>query len=422
MKLIDNREYNTYKELKNATKIEYRSYLIQDILATDFIFYAYDKLGNIGIKNILINLFSIENTKIFKKQLINNVVLFTTSNYGKDHQKLLDLIVKEMDNAFVYNRSSKLKLKLNFINLITSFWQIFFTNRINVSIRTKFYFFSKLVHYKNIIDELEKITKPINIKSYVSYLSSLANDSIYCQFFKKRGVTTYGIQHGVYFSDYEFKTKIPLDVVNIENFQADYMLGWGESMRTSMIKQGLRDEQFILAGNPKYKNIKKINLIKPDFNNVIICLARDVYLDQNLELLEIASSLKNSGVRVFIKMHPRSNMKLYEETIYKNNLYLLEQSISLTKSIKDYCIDFAIVYNSTVYYEFYILGLVTFRFSINENDIISSLNDSFSNYEDLVYKISEFKTLDYIELNCDANIMVNKFSALGVNNYKKILC
>jgi hypothetical protein len=420
--LIDNREYTVYKELKAANKINYRGYLMQDILATDFAFHAYGRLGSTGVINTFKNLISIKDTKNFEKQLVNHGVLFTTSNYGKDHRNLLDAIVDDLDRAFIYTNISRRKLKFNIVNLLISFWQIFFKHKTNVSFFTQMFFFSKLVRYKNLIDELEKIATPINIKSYVAHLSCLADDSIYCQFFKKRGVNTYCIQHGVFNADNEYKTKIPLDVINIENFQADYMLGWGDSVRLSMIKQGFRNEQFVLAGNPKFKNNKKISLKKSDFNNVVVCLARDLYLNENLQLLEIVSNLESFGIKAFIKLHPRSNTTLYARAIDQNNLQVLEQTISLNESIIQNNIDFTIVYNSTVYYEFYILGLISFRFSINENDIIFGLNDSFSNYEELVNKINKFKTLNYIELSRDANIMVNKFCALGVNNYKNILC
>ena len=277
IKLIDNIEFNTYKELKNATKIKYRGYLMRDILATDYIYFAYKRyLEAISVKNIFLNLMATPDLKAFKKELSNNCVLFTSSNYGKDHRKLLDSIVDDVNKAIIINKNSRrLKFKFDINNIIISFWQIFAHHKTNTSFITRLFFFSKLVYYKNFIDELEKINYKINIKSYVSFLSCMTDDSIYCQFFKKRGVLTYCIQHGAYASEHEYKKKIPMDVVNIENFQADYMLGWGDSIRSSMIKQGFLNEQFILAGNPKYKNIKNVSLKKPDFKKVVVCLARD---------------------------------------------------------------------------------------------------------------------------------------------------
>ena len=397
---------------------------MEDILATDFIFYAYDRFpGGMSFKNIFLNLMATPDLKAFKKKLQNNCVLFTNSNYGKDHRKLLDSIVDEVDKAVVITKTSRrVKFKHNIRNVIVSFWQIFTKHKINTSFITQLFFFSKLVYYKNFIDELEKINYKINIKSYVSFLSCLTDDSIYCQFFKKRGVLTYCIQHGAYASEHEYKNKIPMDVVNIENFQADYMLGWGVSIRSSMINQGFLNEQFILAGNPKYKDIKNISLQKPDFEKVVICLARDFYLNENIQLLEIASKLKLFGIKVFVKFHPRSSIEKYADVITKNNLFALEPSISLTETIDQYQIDFAIVYNSTVYYEFYILGMIPFRFILNESDILFGLDDGFTNIEGLINKIEEFKLLNYTELSVNASAMVSRFSALGINNYKKILC
>jgi len=424
IKLIDNIEFNTYKELKNATKIKYRGYLMRDILATDYIYFAYKRyLEAISVKNIFLNLMATPDLKAFKKELSNNCVLFTSSNYGKDHRKLLDSIVDDVNKAIIINKNSRrLKFKFDINNIIISFWQIFAHHKTNTSFITRLFFFSKLVYYKNFIDELEKINYKINIKSYVSFLSCMTDDSIYCQFFKKRGVLTYCIQHGAYASEHEYKKKIPMDVVNIENFQADYMLGWGDSIRSSMIKQGFLNEQFILAGNPKYKNIKNVSLKKPDFKKVVVCLARDFYMDENIQLLEIASKLKLLGIKVFIKYHPRSIVEKYAGVIGTNNLITLEPSISLNETISQYQIDFAIVYNSTVYYEFYILGMIPFRFILNENDILFGLDDGFTDYQGLINKIEEFKLLNYTDLSVNASVMVNRFSSLGINNYKKILC
>lgn len=396
---------------------------MQYILATDYIYYAYNRFTEgINFKNIILNLIATPDLRAFKKELQNNCVLFTNSNYGKDHQKLLDSITNDVKMAVVVNRTSRrVKFKPDIYNLLVSFWQIFIKFKADLSFITRLFFFSKLVYYKNFIDELEKINYKINIKSYVSFLSCMTDDSIYCQFFKKRGVLTYCIQHGAYASEYEYKNKIPLDVINIENFQANYMLGWGDSIRSSMIKQGLQSEQFILAGNPKYKNIKNVILKKSHFKKAVICLARDFYLSENLLLLQIASKLKLSGTEVYIKFHPRSNIEKYSEVIIKNNLIALESTITINDTISQYQIDFAIVYNSTVYYEFYIMGIIPFRFLVNENDILFGLEDGFSDYKDLIKKIEETKQVDYDKLSGRASIMVSRFSALGINNYKKIL-
>lgn len=58
---------------------------MQYILATDYIYYAYKRFTEgINFKNIILNLIATPDLRAFKKELQNNCVLFTNSNYGRD--------------------------------------------------------------------------------------------------------------------------------------------------------------------------------------------------------------------------------------------------------------------------------------------------------------------------------------------------
>lgn len=421
--MIDQVEFETYRNLKYCTDIKYRGYILRYILATDYIYFAYDRsLDTVSYKNVLLNIFATPDLKVFKRELPSLGVMFTTANYGQDHTRLLDAIVDEIDDAIIIPKNARrLSLVFNLKNIVVSFREIFDQLKSLTSFKIRLYFFSRLVYYKKFIDELEKTDAKVNIRAYVSFLSCMTDDSIYCQFFKKRGVATYCIQHGAYASEIEYRNRIPLDVVNIENFQADYMLGWGDSMRTSMLRQGFQNEQFILAGNPKYKGIKDVTLEKSEFKSVIVCLARDFYLDENIQLLQIVFKLNSLGIDVFVKYHPRSNADNYDGVIEAKNVTKVNSSSSLKNLIFEHDIDFAIVYNSTVYYELYTIGIIPFRFEHNENDILFGLDDGFTDFHSLKMKIQDFKLRDFADLSRKATAMVNRFCCLGTNNYKDIL-
>ena len=51
--------------------------------------------------------------------------------------------------------SRRLKFKFDIYNIIVSFWQIFANHKNNTSFTTRLFFFSKVVYYKNFIDELK---------------------------------------------------------------------------------------------------------------------------------------------------------------------------------------------------------------------------------------------------------------------------
>jgi hypothetical protein len=242
-----------------------------------------------------------------------------------------------------------------------------------------------------------------------------------CQFFRKRNIPVYGIQHGVHCTAHEHPFYIPYDVVNIENFQADYMLAWGAFTKEVLLKEGYPETSYVLAGNPKYSDFKKIRANNTSFQKCIVCLARDVYRTYNLQLIELVGAMKRDGFDVYIKMHPRSDMNIYKTLIDKFNLTLLDTSMSVQQSITELNPDFVIVYNSTVYYEYYINNVIAFRFGVYANDIPFGMKDEFSTMEELKQRIDAFKNRDPEELNAEINEVIGRFCTLGVNNYAKIL-
>ena len=420
--MTDKTNYSRYKELKNAINIVYRGYVIRNILATDFIIFSFGKKINISTKKILSSIFFKKDITELVEKFGKQKVLFTTSDYGSHHRQLLDDIINYVPNSILLEESNKIKWRFSLKITVVSFFEIFFAlKNKDLTLQQMLYFYLSLVNYKKIIDELENNVKIVKITKYVPFLNCLVPDSIYCQFFRLRGIKSYGIQHGQYSSGRYYKTIVPLDVVNVENFQADYMLGWGELMRESMLDEGFKSEQFLLAGNPKYFNINRIELKKLSFKSCIICLARDFYSKENLLLLAIGLQIKQNNTDVYIKLHPRSDISIYMPFINDNKLILLDKTVSVSESISNYNIDFAIVYNSTVYYEYYLKNIIAFRFAVNENDIPIGLEDDFCTFEDLIIRIDQYKNFDNQKLNEEANRIINKFCALGVNNYAKIL-
>jgi hypothetical protein len=124
---------------------------------------------------------------------------------------------------------------------------------------------------------------------------------------------------------------------------------------------------------------------------------------------------------VHLKFHPRSDMKRYESILNSFDYTHLPLGTSINESIAIVDPDFVIVYNSTVYYEYYIKGIITFRYSVGANDIPFGLNDEFANFEELMIRFNEFKNKSEEELSEEVNSVINRFCALGVNNYRKIL-
>lgn len=420
--MIDSENYFRYKKLKQSADIFYREYDLKGILATDLAMFSFQRKRNISLKLIISSLLFTKDTSHIIETLKEKKVLFTTADYGSDHRQLLEEIMNHVPNSVLLEESNKRKVRFALKIILKSIFEIFskFKNN-NLTLQQKLYFSLRLISYKKFIDELENNAKKVQIIKYVPFLNCLTPDSIYCQFFRLRNIKSYGIQHGQYSSKKYYKTIVPFDVINIENFQADYLLGWGELIKESLVDEGFESEQFILAGNPKYFTRNRIELKKSNFNSCVICLARDFYEEENLQLLKIGVKIQKNNTDVYIKLHPRSDVSNYIQFINENRLMLLDKTISISNIISNYNIDYAIVYNSTVYYEFYLNNLIAFRFAINENDIPIGLEDHFSTFQELSERIEQIKKSDIRNLNERATNIINKFCALGTNNYAQIL-
>lgn len=418
--------YNRYKSLKNSFNIFYKGYDLKSIIADDFIFCSYGQRDIVVNKDTLKYHFTncLDFTELKTDLLHNNSVVFSFSNYGTDHRKTLEAIMMQVENSILLKDIYKTKTCFSLTNIIFTFYQIFVISfkGIKISIKEKLYFYQRTVFYKNTIDSLENQIKVVNSRYFVPFLSPMFKDNLYCQFFRKQGIKSYGIQHGLHLSEYfYYKKNIPLDIVNIENFQADYFLAWGEFMKDVFKSAKLDEARCLIAGNPKYFETKRINLQNTNFKQCIVCLARDYYLKENKELIKIAAILKQNGFNIILKLHPRSNENNYIDAKIKYGLEWMDKSISVEKSIEIYNPDFVIIYNSTTYYDYYVNNIIALRFGLNECDIPFGLNDVFNNFDELILLLLDLKQRNNTLFNQEINEFINKFSLLGVNNYGKIL-
>jgi hypothetical protein len=416
--------FNSYKLLKESFNFTYKGYQLKFILANDFLFYTYPNTI-VFDRNVAKELVSqIDDLTSYKSILNSKVDLYSTSEYGSDHWKLLQEVMMYSNKSHLIIHSNSKKKRINILNIILSVIQcLIFWNPKNISFKTKVYYTCKCIYYKNFIDELESQAESVQIRKYISYLSATTPDSILCQFFKKHNVPTYCIQHGIFRPVEDFSSFVPLDVVNLENFQADFMLSWGEFTKSALLKSGYQNESFLLAGHPLYSNVEiNINpaLIKTE--RCIVCLARDTYKDENLKLLLIASQLQKRGTKVVVKFHPRSDLNFYAKILDQYHLEKMNTQTLLSESISQYNPDFVIVYNSTVYYEYYLSGIQTFRFGLNEFDIPLGLDeDRFFTCEELLDNIAIIKNMNQEVYLNKLKQSIGHIIAYGINNYKKIL-
>jgi hypothetical protein len=423
---MDNLFFKKYKELKENFGIQYKGYQLDGFMAKEFIYFAYKMQSHPvrGLKRSFIKskLFYGQDFDDFKKLLSLEKVMFSFNNYGSDYNNLLKAIMDQVDEPILFEPNNNFKKQFNVFSIIVSFSQLFITSKLkSISVIDRFYFFLALVQYKNTINILEQYKGEVNTTKFVPFLSCLPVDSILCQFFRKHGVKSYGIQHGAHCSSLDYSNYIPYDVINIENIQSDYMLAWGSFIKEALVNEGKSEKQFILAGAPKYFNVKEIRMQSSGFKPCIVCFARDIYYKENIMLLEIVREMVEDGLTVHLKFHPRSDMKKYDAALNSFEYLILDLGSSIEESIAIVKPDFVIVYNSTVYYEYYMKGIIALRYGYNQSDIPFGLEDIFHDYSEIQTLFNTFKKINKEQLDIDVNAMISRFCSLGVNNYRKIL-
>lgn len=420
------KSYSKYKGLKNSFDVCYKGYQMKYIMADDFLFCSYgERKIDIQKSEIKKYLFSTLDFQNFSNQLtVNNAIAFSQSQNRKDYQEYIDIICSNLPNAIQLENVTKLKEVHNYKNILFSFIQIFLLKFLfkKISFKEKFFYFLKLVFYKNSIDSLEKSCKKVCIKSYVPFISAIFKESMYCQFFRKKGMLSYGLQHGIHLNEKYYKDDIPMDIINIENFQADYFLAWGDFMKEIFTSSGIDQGKVLIAGNPKYSDYKAINIQTIKFETGIVCLARNIYEQQNRMLLKILGKIKKENKKeIYIKFHPKNNIQNYQDLILEYGFKVIDINFSILDCVRFIKPDFAIAYNSTVYYEFYINNVFALRFTIDEKDIPFGMDDGFKDYSDLIDLLKTLESRNIDMYNEIINKFINNFFKLNTNNYNKIL-
>ncbi|PVH25611.1 hypothetical protein [Sphingobacterium corticibacter] len=422
--MMDKSAYDYYKKLKCTFESKHNGYDMKPLMANFFLFNSYSPISKSSY-TIVRQLLKICVTYDFQsmvEDLRKDQVVFFYQTTRNDYFDFIKDIISTVDNTHILPTRFKHKFRYSLKNIISSFKEAFSKKFCCPDIKSRVYYFACLTFYKNVLDELDKHKDQVSIKSFVGFNCSLLLESLFCQFFQACKIPTYGLQHGVLLSENLYSKPLPMDFVNLENFQADYLLGWGDFTKRVFDEAGYNNKKCIVAGNPKYAHIKQIHIKIPEGTRFIVCLARDLYTEENKLLINIVAEMRDTGYSPILKLHPNSDISRYRSLIDELDLECADVNLNVADTIIRYQPDFTVVYNSTIYYEYYLNNLVAFRFSLNEKDIPFGMpRDSFSDCQDLIDNLNAIKERNIEEYNEEINLFVNQFVRIGANDYNKIL-
>ncbi|MBO6573731.1 MAG: hypothetical protein JJ958_14935 [Balneola sp.] len=421
----DNREFKRYKSIKEKLSFIIDDIEFNQILAIDIALISFKKTVDfkIGFKDYLKFAFKSRSFKKTKLDFESNKLLVSAEIERNDFNSLIESVISGIsDKIFSPIYNLKVKRYFNSKNLIISFRHLFIGNKIkNLNFFEKLYLASRLCFYLNSFDSLISEFKDFNFtnKKYLSFNSSFGFEAMLTQFFKANEVPTYTLQHGPYYVKY--KIKVPLDNINGENITADNVFVWGRSSLNDLLNNyNLQSSRIIIGGNPKY--IAKKIKVKLGFKKCLVLLGRVMYESGNKKILQIVKEVADTtGIKFEVKLHPSLDNVKYKKLCESYDLTLVQTTEHLAQILSRDIYDFAIVNNSTAYYESMYYNLLCFRFEPDENEQFLGLDDKFNDSKSLLNKISSFEEQDSEKLNKNIEKLLTDTLGMGINYYKKYL-
>jgi len=285
----------------------------------------------------------------------------------RDYVEISDYVRSQVPGAFFF-RLSALRRKLVFnprhlrraIRQCRDLPQLDFSGRL--------YMTAAVYNSLNMIDEAERRLK-LTVKKYVPFSCVKGIEHLLTQYFRKKGIPVYNLQHGVTF----LYRKNVQDALEYTNMIADYHLTWGEYSRNELINYGLDGRRILVAGYPRKQ--KEIPVCKPGSFHCVVFLSRKPFDGANLSLLSILRSFQQNGplkIQFHLKLHPSLHAADYRKWIHDNcndgSIGLLQENMTLQEILGSMPVGFCVVANSSAYYECYMHGLVALRYHSDDFD------------------------------------------------------
>jgi hypothetical protein len=278
-------QFKNPNESKKTVKEKLKSHLFQFIIKLQALMYSFLKKDS-STKVILSSAYFNLDDKIESKEFL---IVSPPWLFGKNQQHL---------DFSMFNKSLTIsnKLKNNFNDLINP------------------YFFSLAKQYK--IDFKEYVVKfkvcALFLPQDIGFFEKLAIDV-----FNDLKLPTFNFIHG-----------LPGIYNSIDYNRADYLVVWGESIKSNFVKIGFDPDKIIVNGHPKYNNIKLNHSLAFNLDNILIItkslngsqFSESVILGDRSNLifylLSIKRVLEKLGVKsVRLRPHPSENIDWYYKYI-----------------------------------------------------------------------------------------------------------
>lgn len=233
----------------------------------------------------------------------------------------------------------------------------------------------------------------------VAYYDASPDENFVIQLFKKRGITTATLQHGIFAKKNKIKT-ITDTAFELSSSISDYYLAWNMYTFDEAINVGMDPSKIKILGMPKYIDLKEPKTTLGQENQVFGVILNNSAFDlHNRKLIDTANSFAEKyGYSFWVRYHPQMKGNEYNKLLSNSCLGVADNG----ESIAEYAsrLSFSIISSSSVFVDLLMLKHHVFRLRVNEDDTYSTVKqNSFSNHLELYslinceYDDSAFKYL-----------------------------
>lgn len=374
---MKNKKFNEYKKLKGILEgYYYKGYPLHLVLGSYLGIMTWKPTLKQFISYILLNA---KKLKIFSSG--KNIYTYST-----EREDYLELIRAYFPNAQPQNvridNGVKDRIQGFFFSILVLFRSFVFTIGIRCALKEKIKLIIALSIAFKIIDELEKFE--IECEKYIALNSSYLVESFISYYFRKRGVKTYSLQHGMYFN---YINDIPFDVINFENVCAEKLLVWGPFSLKEIESVVPESSKCVLFGYPDSRYPTKIP--EKSVDEILVLLPRDIYLEDVKVLLLY---LKNYPFKYIVRPHP----SIYESVsniIFKNGRFSLDTNPTMSSTLSMCLYTAVITFNSTAVFEASLYKQNVYIFKSSNSEFLNPGFNEFSIYDDLALVLNNNKSL-----------------------------
>jgi hypothetical protein len=351
---MKNKKYKEYKKLKGLLEGKsYKGYPLHLVLGSYLGMMIWKPSLSRFIRYILLN---VKNFKFPNSEKTINTFSVKRDDY-------LDLIKAYFPDSKpqylrVDNGNKQEKPVLSAFMSITAFVRsCIFASTIKCSLKERLKLIVALSIAFKVIDELEK--QNIQCEKYIAFNSSYLIESFLCYYFRKRGVKTYSLQHGMYFN---YINDTPFDVINFENICANELLVWGEYSKKEIELLIPKSSSCMVFGYPKSRFPTVLSPAPMD--KVLVLLPRNIYLDNTFLLLEY---LKKYDLQYIVRPHPSVAAEV-KQVVEPQKNFELDTNAILSETLAKFKYKAVISFNSTAVFEAALCEQNVFLFTTDKDE------------------------------------------------------